>query len=371
MHPNTLLQKETDARTQRDLLFEISADLLCIAGYDGILKQINPAWTHCLGWTEQELLSQPVINFVHPDDRELTLSARQTLTKGQDLKNFENRYLCKDGSFRWLSWSSLPYPASSSVFCIARDITQSKEVEQHLLRINRIESVGVLSAGIAHHLNNALTPISMTLDYLHAKERDQAHRKMISVSQESLHRGIQLIQRLVKFSKPQPLQSGQIHVPALLKGLMELLSENVPDSIQIEQQLHEPLPVLVADANILQQVFVDLILNAIEAMPHGGKIHISVSSVLREHPEKSIFHQNSSEHFVLFEIKDNGVGISETDLPRIFEPFYTTKKHGLGTGLGLSTANTAIQNHGGFLTIASQIDAGSTVEIYLPVTPPL
>ncbi len=366
-HQNREMQQEADARIQRDLLFKISEDLLCIAGYDGKLKQVNPAWTRCLGWTEQELISNPVIHFVHQDDREITLSARKNITEGETLKNFENRYICKDGSYRWLSWCSLPYQDTSSIFCIARDITRLKEMEQHLLHVNRMESVGQLSAGVAHHLNNALTPISLTLDYLLINEHDPEQREMISISKGRLDQGIKLIQRLLKFSKPQFLQPEPIHVGALLKGAMEMLSDYVPSSIQIVQQLQEPLPKLLADTLILQQVFVDLILNAVQAMPDGGQILISVSVVPLDQPENAHPIQSAPGDYFLFEIKDDGKGIAPEDLPRIFEPFFTSKEPGEGTGLGLSTANTAIHNHGGNMTITSRPGEGTTVKILLPL----
>ncbi|MEO5714459.1 MAG: PAS domain-containing protein, partial [Luteolibacter sp.] len=130
------ITERKQAEQERDRLFNLSGDLLCVAGFDGRLEQVNPAWTHCLGWSAGELTGRPSVDFVHPDDREATLSARGELKQGSAIR-IENRYLCKDGSFRWLSWSSHPLPETRQVFAVARDITAGKLAELELARSNR------------------------------------------------------------------------------------------------------------------------------------------------------------------------------------------------------------------------------------------
>lgn len=157
----------------RDRLFDLSLDLLSIANFDGWFTHVNPAWTRCLGWTAEELTGRPLIDFVHPDDREATLSARSRILPGRPLRDFENRYLCKDGSFRWLSWSVHPQVDTQQVISVVRDITDRKreEAERLLLearvaRAQRMESIGTLAAGIAHDLNNVLAPITLSIAVL-------------------------------------------------------------------------------------------------------------------------------------------------------------------------------------------------------------
>jgi PAS domain S-box-containing protein len=160
---STPCSKEED----RDLLFMLSDDLMCVATFEGRLDQVNPAWTRKLGWSEEELTGRPSIDFVVPEDRELTLNARNEVKQGQHVTHLENRYRCKDGSFRWLSWRSHPMVDVKKVFCVARDITEYKKIEHCLQHVQRLESIGTLADGIAHNLNNILAPAMLSVDFLY------------------------------------------------------------------------------------------------------------------------------------------------------------------------------------------------------------
>src|SRR4030065_1121888 len=132
----TRLKKESAAREQaekeRDRLFNLSIDMLCIAGFDGYFKQLNPAWEEALGWTNAELMAKPYLDFVHPEDREHTIKAASGLADGKTVITFDNRYLCKNGTYKWISWNSLPMVEEQLIVAVARDITQSKQIEGEL-----------------------------------------------------------------------------------------------------------------------------------------------------------------------------------------------------------------------------------------------
>lgn len=357
---------QIDNKQQRDLLFEISEDLICIAGFDGYFKQVNPAWTRLLGWSNEELLSKPSIEFVHPDDRERTLNGRSRVTTGQALKHFENRYLCKDGSSRWLSWSSHPSAETSRVFAIARDITRSKKMENQLLYMHRMESVGTLAGGIAHHLNNMLTPLTLTLDFLLLQNNDSNSQSLIRNSQKSLNNGIKLIEKLLAYSKPKPLHSDTISPWLLIQSVLDLLAQSIPSSVTVKLQLEPHLPQFTGDFTMLQQVFVELVINAVDAMPDGGQITISGSTCELTDPELVDAPNASPGTFLMLEVQDEGSGIPPEDLPRIFEPFYSKKEIGKGTGLGLSTAYTVIRNHKGCIRVSSPPHSGCCISVLLP-----
>jgi PAS domain S-box-containing protein len=137
-------KKAQEKLRQTDLIFEKSLDMICMAGFDGYFKVLNPAWSRILGWSDMELLSKPWIEFVHPNDRVSTANARANLIGGQEVFQFENRYMCKDGSARWLSWNSFPYPKENLIFAVARDITDRKEADNKVAAAN--EKYGLLAA---------------------------------------------------------------------------------------------------------------------------------------------------------------------------------------------------------------------------------
>ncbi|HEX7260997.1 MAG TPA: PAS domain S-box protein, partial [Luteolibacter sp.] len=118
------IAKRKQAEEERDRLFNLSLDLLCVANFEGRLEQVNPAWTECLGWTAEELIRCPMQEFIHPDDREATIRTRETIIQGSPMRGFENRYRCRDGSYRWLSWNVYPLAGTRQVFGVARDVTE-------------------------------------------------------------------------------------------------------------------------------------------------------------------------------------------------------------------------------------------------------
>ncbi len=362
------------AQNERDRLFDLSLDMLSIANFDGWFTQVNPAWTRCLGWTAEELTSRPLIEFVHPDDREATLLARSRILPGQPIRGFENRYLCKDGSFRWLSWSVHPQVDTQQVIGVVRDITDLKrdEAERRLLearvvRAQRMEGIGTLAGGIAHDLNNVLAPIMLSVDMLKEELRTEAQREVLGTIKASTERGADMLRQVLSFARGVEGERVVLSIAAVMRDVLQLVSDRLMSNVEIRMSLPENLWAFTGDSTQIQQVLLNLILNARDAMPGGGTITMSAgNAVLRaaDVPTPDL----PAGAYLQIEVRDTGHGIAPDHLDKIFDPFFTTKGVGEGSGLGLSTSMSIVRSHGGFLHVESALGVGTTFRLSLPAS---
>ena len=362
------------AQNERDQLFELSLDMLSIANYDGWFTQVNPAWTRCLGWTAEELMSRPLIEFVHPDDREATLSIRSSILPGHPLRDFENRYRCKDGSFRCLSWSVHPQVDTQQLIGVVRDITDRKreEAERRLLearviRAQRMESIGTLAGGIAHDLNNVLAPIMLSIAALKEEQHSKTQREALDLIDASAHRGADMVRQVLSFARGVEGKRVVLSIAAVMRDVLQLVSDRLTASVQI----HTSLPVhswaFAGDSTQIQQVLLNPLLNARDAMPGGGTITIAARNAeLRaaDIPEPEL----PAGPYLQIEVRDTGSGIAADHLDTVFDPFFTTKGIGEGSGLGLSTSMSIVRSHGGFIHVESALGVGTTFRVSLPAS---
>ncbi len=362
------------AQVERDRLFDLSLDLFSISTFDGWFTQVNPAWTRCLGWTAQELTSRPLIEFVHPDDREYTLSVRSRLLSGNPLRDFENRYLCKDGSFRWLSWSVHPQVDSRQVIGVVRDVTERKrdETERRLLeariaRAQRMEGIGTLAGGIAHDLNNVLAPIILSIDVLKEEIGSETQREVLETIEASARRGADMVRQVLSYARGVEGQRVVLLLSDVMRDVLRLVSDRLMGNVLIHTSLPEHLWTFMGDSTQIQQVLLNLLLNARDAMPDGGTITISARNVeLRavDVPEPGL----PAGSYLQIDVRDTGYGIPAEYLDKIFDPFFTTKVVGEGSGLGLSTSQAIVRSHAGFLQVESAPGVGTTFRVSLPAS---
>jgi PAS domain S-box-containing protein len=362
--------------TERDRLFEHSLDLLCVAGLDGYFRQVSPSWTHVLGWTEVELLSRPIADFMHPDDREMTLQARAALAKGTPVRDLENRYLCKDGSYRWLSWQSTIEPGGDTVFAVARDITERRHSDQERLLISRLESSGLLAGGLAHDFNNLLTGLLLNLEMLGLSgPLNAAQLNQLCSAKDSLHTARALTRQLITLAQPDglPVNRRDLDIRPLIE---RALSHAVAgSSIRAETRFAPDLWTVTGDEDRLEQVIRSLAFNAREAMPDGGLLVMQAENVPGPVPviepaslaDTSI--SDAPRHIVL-RLIDEGAGMTPEVLQRIFDPYFSTKQRNAQKGMGLSLpiCRAVLRRHGGTIEIESSPGRGTTVTCRLPAT---
>jgi PAS domain S-box-containing protein len=358
----------TRAEADYDRLFNLSLDLLCVAGLDGYFKRVNPSWTRVLGWSEAELLARPVESFMHPEDRGRTLQARSELAKGVPVRGLENRYLCKDGSCRWLSWQSVLEPGASTVFAVARDVTERRQQDQEHLVLSKLESTGILAAGIAHDFNNLLASLLLNVDLVSMCDGttdEQEHH--LQQARQTVMTARALTQQLITFAEGGAPLRRACDVKTLLARAMSVgLTGSTIDG---QCELADDLWLAELDEGQISQVIRNLILNAREAVPANG--------IIRLRAENAVIQAGSAEgcpagNYLRITLTDNGTGIAPEILPKIFDPYFSTKQRGSqkGMGLGLTICRMVIGKHGGSVTVDRRSEGGTRVVCYLPALAP-
>ena len=492
-----------EAERQLDRFFRLSLDMLCIAGFDGFFKHLNPAWERTLGFTTVELLAKPYLDFVYPEDREATLREAQKLTTGADTISFTNRYLCKDGSHKWLGWNATPMLDEQLIYAIARDITEMKlaqavlirareeearsksemhyrelvenatygiyrsttdgtflyvnsglaamlgyqskdellaanladhiygnpsersriiekaaqigrleavevewkrkdgkpikvhlseravrdeqgqlegfeaivenvteqrSLEQQFRQAQKMEAVGRLSGGIAHDFNNLLGVIIGYSEFLEERlDQNDQLRKNAEEIKKAGQRAASLTRQLLAFSRQQVLEPRVVDLNTVVAETEKMLRRLIGEDIALTTALASELGRVKADQGQIEQVIVNLAVNARDAMPHGGKLILETANVELDEAFASQHSPTVPGRYVMLAVTDTGVGMEKEVQAHIFEPFFTTKGKDKGTGLGLSVVYGVVKQSGGYIWVYSEPGKGTTFKIYLPL----
>lgn len=368
-------------RNERDMLFDLSPDLLCVADIDGRFRQLNPAWTRTLGWSTTELLKLSYPELVHPEDLARTLEAGKQLREGRAVFNFENRYRCQDGSYRLLSWNSFPLPDAGMTFAVVRDITERaaaedarRSAEQRAGERQRMEALGKLAGGIAHDFNNNLAVMLGNLTLARrALGADHPVGKKLAQIEIAGQRAVALVQQILAFSRRQPQQLRVLTLGSIVIETLGLLRATIPAGIAIDTQIESDVPPVLADETQMHQILMNLCTNAWHAIEarhgQGGEIVVRVDACEFEHTPDEEGNSRRHGRGVRLTVKDNGVGMDATTRARLFEPFFTTRAIGEGTGLGMSVVHGIVAAHHGTINIDSAPGCGTTVTTRFPAAP--
>ncbi len=247
-----------------------------------------------------------------------------------------------------------------------RDISERRRMEQHLLRSQRMESIGTLAGGIAHDLNNVLAPILLAIGLLRTDEQDPSRLQLLSRIEGSAQRGAELIRQVLSFARGVQGKPGAVNAALLARDIERIVHDTFPKNLQFELSAPPDLWPVNADPTQLHQVLMNLCVNARDAMPGGGRLLLALENAVIDARQARLNPQAKAGRYVLLRVEDTGVGIPRELQDRIFEPFFTTKEIGKGTGLGLSTVLTIVRSHGGFITLQSDPGKGAKFMVYLP-----
>ncbi|MEL7494252.1 MAG: PAS domain-containing protein [Cyanobacteria bacterium J06554_11] len=375
---NIVCQEITERKRleeERDRFFELSRDMLAVANTEGYFVQVNSAWTRVLGYSKEEMLARPYLDFVHPEDREVTETKADELSHGEPTINFENRYRRKDGTYCWIEWSVMPFPHQNVLYAVAHDITHRKQAEmerEKLLaeaqkardeaeRANRIKDDFL--AVLSHELRTPLNPILGWTQLLKERGSDSERLQVgLGAIERNARLQVQLVDDLLDISR---ILRGKLTLeprPVDLKEVTENAIETVSlaaeaKKIQIETVFQPPeMYRLRGDATRLQQVLWNLLSNAIKFTPEGGAVTVRIE------------HVNNA---IQLQVTDTGKGISSDFLPYVFEHFRqadgtTTRKFG-GLGLGLAITSKILEMHGGTIAADSLGEGqGATFTVVIP-----
>lgn len=361
---------ERQSSAARNRLFEMTRDLFGVATFDGYLKTINPAWATILDRSEEELKERPFADIIHPDDLATTAGVVATLMRGEPVHQFHVRLMKADGSPIAFAWSAVPDtdPSSGIFYTVGRDITEEQSREDMLRQSQKMEAVGQLTGGLAHDFNNLLTGMMGNLELIQRRVdqgRSDDLDRLIGAALGAGQRAASLTQRLLAFSRRQTLDPKPTDVPALMRGMEELLRRTVGPAIVIEVATAPGLWPAMIDGTQLESALLNLCINARDAMPDGGSI--TIDAVNKRLDQRSATRQdlNPGEYLQIC-VTDTGTGMSPQVIARATEPFFTTKPIGQGTGLGLSMVYGFARQSGGQLRIQSEEGAGSSICIFLP-----
>jgi two-component system cell cycle sensor histidine kinase/response regulator CckA len=337
-------------------LIEHSMDLISILNLDGTIRYVSPSHERLLGYPLDELVGRNVLSFVHADDKSRVQTA---LMNGNNGRPVECRIRHCDGSWRVLESFSrdLSHVAGVNGMVVnARDITERKHLEEQLHHSQRLEAVGRLAGGVAHDFNNLLMVITgyshMLLDGMHPS--DPARQELEQVVKAS-ERATDLTRQLLAFSRRQGVRASLVNLNSLVQEMDRMLRRILGEDIEFIVKLAPGLKTVRADPGQIEQVILNMAVNARDAMPSGGQLFIETKN--SEVPRGAC---------VAISIRDTGIGMDAQVLSRVFEPFFTTKEH--GTGLGLATSYGIIKENGGELRVDSMPTKGTTFHIELPVT---
>jgi PAS domain S-box-containing protein len=257
-----------------------------------------------------------------------------------------------------------------SILTVNTDITEKKQLEAQFLRTQRMESLGTLASGIAHDLNNALTPMMMAAQLLECKIPDEQSQQWLSILETNVRRAADLVKQVLLFSRGVAGKHTPLEVGYLIKEIEKIVKQTFSRAIEIRSELPtQNLWTISGDLTQLHQVLMNLCVNARDAMPDGGILQISARNFWVDTHYTQMNIEAKVGPYIVITVSDTGTGISKEIIDKVFEPFFTTKEVGKGTGLGLSTAIGIIKSHGGFVKVLSKVGKGTQFQVYLPATP--
>lgn len=338
----------------------------------GIITFCNDYLLTTTGWTLGEVIGHPVTEFIVPEYQlQVTELIESILQTGQKHAHLENAILTKDGKRRWIQWSSavLHTPAGqiNGFASLGVDVTEHRALQEQYLQSQKLESIGRLAGGVAHDFNNLLTVINGYSDILLSlmHQRDPL-RPQIEQIRKAGERAAGLTQQLLAFSRKQVTQPRPLDLNTVVADSEAMFRRLLGEDIELATNLSPSLGQAMADPSQIHQVLMNLLVNARDAMPDGGKLVIETANVELDHSSNAGHSDVAPGPYVLLAVTDTGIGMDEETRSLIFEPFFTTKGKGKGTGLGLSTVYGIVRQNQGWIWVDSESGKGSTFKIYLP-----
>ena len=371
---NATLERRVDERTrERERMWSSSPDLIAMIDPHGYFLDVNPVWTSVLGWDREQVVGKRIDALIHPEDQASAEGALARATVGI-LPSFECRILHVDGSHRIVAWTAAPN--ARTIFAFGRDITADRErsvalamAEEQLRQAQKMEAIGQLTGGIAHDFNNMLASIYGSIQLMQRKiaaGKQDGFDKLLDRASASSQRAAALTQRLLAFARRQALETRRVDVRVLIDSLQDMFTRTLGPRITLQVNHPEDPWSARIDSAQLENALLNLVINARDAMPDGGQLTIALANRQLDAAYAATQAELAPGEYVAVSVSDNGAGMPASVMTRAFEPFYTTKPIGQGTGLGLSMVYGFVKQAGGHARLSSELGRGTTITLYLP-----
>jgi len=352
-------------------LFENATDGIVVLDPGGTILNVNEKACEMHGFARAELLGAHITVLENGNKKEELAGRMRQIASGEQLV-FETAHQRKDGTPLYLEISSKAITIGGEQFIQSfyRDITERRKLQEHFLQSQKMESIGLLAGGIAHDFNNILTAVLGHTEIIRRSAvLEEKPLRSLNVIEDASRRAGRMISKLLGFARKSKYELTPLNLNDVVYDTVKLLEHVIDRNIHLGVELDNRLPLILGDINQLEQVIMNLIVNARDAMPQGGRIAITTHSisVVKGMPDVPPFVQPGE--YIRLNVADTGAGIPETLHNKIFEPFFTTKERGRGTGLGLSMVYGTVKEHQGYISVKSEVGAGSTFSLYLPASP--
>lgn len=350
-------------------IFKTSRDTIYITSRDGKIIEMNPAGAELFGYLHDEIIGSDILNIYHdPADRD---RFKKIIEEKGYVRDYEIKFQKKDGAQIDCLLTSTTWRSDNGDILgyqgIIRDITDQKRMLGQLQQVQKMEAIGTLAGGIAHNFNNLLMTIQGNTSLMLMKtDPGHPHYKKLKIIEEHIQYGSDLSRQLLGFARGGQYQSNTINLNVIVRMSAKIFASTKKE-LSLHSDLQKNLAAVNADPGQMEQVVLNLLINASQAMPDGGEIYIRTENVDLAEFQVAPY-QKKPGQYVKLSITDTGIGMDEKTQEKIFEPFFTTKEQGQGTGLGLSSVYGIVKNHGGYISVYSEPGEGSTFKIFLPVS---
>ena len=358
---------ELQIREQARLL-DLAHDGISVQDLEGRVLYWNRGAEDIYGWTAQEAAGRKLFELLSVETHTYEAARRLAMETGR--WEGETSLTAKSGKKVLVEedWAMVFDPEGNpkSIMIISADITEKRRLENQALRLQRLESIGTLASGIAHDLNNVLTPLLLSVQMLQNKITTDEEKQLLDTLQGNVLRGARLVKQILTFGRGVKGERAVVNPVKVLQEIRQLIVDTFPKTVEFESHVAPGLWTVMGDPTQIHQVLLNLCVNARDAMPHGGQIFISLENATLDanFAERNL--EAKPGPYVLIKVADTGSGIPKAIQSKIFEPFFTTKEQGKGTGLGLSTCFTIVKSHGGFINCYSEPGNGTAFKVYLP-----
>lgn len=366
-------RKESEEKIrQQAALVDVATNAILVRDLENRILFWNKGAQNLYGWLAKEVCGKNANEFLYQEMLQSEVNAALLTVMHKGKWQGELAKVTKDGrqilvESHWTLVSD-ENGKPTSILTVDTDITEKKHLQSQLFRAQRLESIGTLASGIAHDLNNILTPILavaqlLPLKFPHIYEQDQ---HLLQILEDSAKRGADLVKQVLSFARGVEGKRMTLQPKHLIREVGKILKQTFPKSIEIYIDLPQNLWIVFGDSTQIHQVLMNLCVNARDAMPNGGTLSISAENLFIDENYARMHLEAKVGPYAVITVADTGVGIPIEIIDRIFEPFFTTKELGTGTGLGLSTVIGIIKSHGGFVNVSSEVGSGTQFQVYLP-----